>query len=354
MFQTPSSRSVAPGDRPRIGITMGDPAGVGPEVIVKALQHATVWESCMPIVIGDEGQLRRAEQVTGVTLPIEIIAAPDDVSLNRHGIFVIQTGHVPADLPLGQVSPVGGEAAYQYVVRATQLAQDGEIAAICTAPLNKEALHAAGHQYPGHTELLGHLTGRKDFAMVLVAPDLRVAHVTTHVGLKRALELATRAREEKVITIGAELLHQIGIAHPRIAVCGINPHAGEHGLFGEGEEEREITPAIEAMRAQGYDVSGPLPADTVFFRARRGEFDLVIAQYHDQGHVPVKVLGLEAGVNVTAGLPILRTSVDHGTAFDIAGTGVADERSMIEAIRLAAQLASGARAARQTPTDATR
>lgn len=343
--ESPANR-VHTADQPRVGITMGDPAGVGPEVIVKALQYDEVWEQCIPLVIGDVGQLRRAAQLVHARVDITAITSPSEVPAGGRGVYVIQTGQVPADLPLGQLSPIAGEAAYQYVVRAVELAQAGEIDAICTAPLNKEAMQSAGHMFPGHTELLGHLTGRKDFAMVLISPDLRVAHVSTHVGLKQAMALATREREVKVIEIGAELMRRIGIAHPRIAVCGLNPHAGEHGLFGEGEEEREIVPAIEHMRGQGYDVFGPLPADTVFFRARRGDFDLVIAQYHDQGHVPVKVLGLEAGVNVTAGLPILRTSVDHGTAFDIAGKGIADARSMLEAIRLAAQLAQGATAGR--------
>jgi 4-hydroxythreonine-4-phosphate dehydrogenase len=331
-------------NKPRIGITMGDPAGVGPEVIVKALQHDEVWEQCIPIVIGDEGQLRRAADFLQAPIAIVPVSSPAEVPTSKKGVFVLQTGHVSPDLPLGKVSPEAGEAAYQYIVRAVELAQAGAIDAICTAPLNKEALNSAGHQFPGHTELLGHLTGRKDFAMVLMGPDLRVAHVSTHVGLKKAIELVKQEREEKVIAIGAELLRRAGIAEPRIAVCGVNPHAGEHGLFGEGEEEREIVPAIAHMQEQGYNVSGPWPADTIFLRARHGEFDLVIAQYHDQGHGPMKVLGLETGVNVTAGLPILRTSVDHGTAFDIAGKGIADERSMLEAIRLAGQLAAGAMA----------
>jgi 4-hydroxythreonine-4-phosphate dehydrogenase len=330
-------------DRPIIGITMGDPAGIGPEVIVKALPVAGVWEKCLPIVIGDINQMRRTVAFLHSEFPVEEISPSLDIPQDRQAIFVLQVGQVPADLPLGQLSPQAGEAAYQYVVRAAELALSGKIEAICTAPLNKEALHAAGHPYPGHTELLAELTGRKDFAMVLIAPDLRVIHVSTHVGLKQAIARATREREEKVIAIGAAFLQKTGIAQPRIAVCGINPHAGEHGLFGEGEEEREIIPAVEAMRQHGYNVSGPLPPDTVFLRARRGEFDLVVAQYHDQGHIPVKVLGLEAGVNVTAGLPILRTSVDHGTAFDIAGKGIADAQSMSAAIRLAAQLAQEAR-----------
>ncbi len=326
--------------KPRIAITMGDPAGIGPEIIVKALQEASVWAVCRPIVIGDAGQLERAAGLLRTAVSVIPVASMIEAEGPERRVVVLQTGRVPADLPLGRVSAEGGEVAYQCVVRAAELARRGEVAAICTAPLNKEALQAAGHRYPGHTELLGELTGRKDFAMVLIGPDLRVAHVSTHVGLRKAIEQVAREREETVIAVAAELLRRIGIPAPRIAVCGLNPHAGEHGLFGEGEDDREIAPAVEAMRARGYDVQGPLPADTVFYRARRGDFDLVVAQYHDQGHVAMKVLGLEGGVNVTAGLPILRTSVDHGTAFDIAGKGVADHRGMVEAIRLAATLAT--------------
>ena len=330
------------GGQPRIGVTMGDPAGIGPEIIIKALQEDAVWERCLPIVIGDAGQLRRAADLLGQQIPITVVSSPSGAPVGARGVFVVQTGEAPADLPLGRVSAPAGEAAYRYVVRSVELAQAGALDAICTAPLNKEALHVAGHIYPGHTELLGELTGRKDFAMVLMGPDLRVAHVTTHVGLRKAIDMVTRERVETVIGIGAELMQRIGIATPRIAVCGLNPHAGENGLFGEGEEEREIAPAVQHMRARGIDVQGPLPADTVFFRARRGDFDLVVAQYHDQGHGPMKVLGLEAGVNVTAGLPLLRTSVDHGTAFDIAGKGVADAGSLVAAITLAARMAAEA------------
>jgi 4-hydroxythreonine-4-phosphate dehydrogenase len=222
---------------------------------------------------------------------------------------------------------------------AAHLAMEGRVAAICTAPLNKEALQAAGHKFPGHTELLAHLTGTPEVSMMLTTPKLRVLHVTTHIGLIDAIDKIEPGLVERTIARGQEALVRIGIARPRIAVCGINPHAGENGLFGRGEEESKIVPAIEACRRRGWNVDGPLPADTVFFRAQRGDFDLVIAMYHDQGHGPVKVLGLESGVNITVGLPVIRTSVDHGTAFDIAGTGVADERSMVEALRAAVELA---------------
>jgi 4-hydroxythreonine-4-phosphate dehydrogenase len=212
--------------------------------------------------------------------------------------------------------------------------------AICTAPLNKEALHAAGHKFPGHTELLAHLTGTPEVSMMLTAPNLRVIHVTTHIGLVDAVDKIEPGLVYRTVRRGYDTLRKAGIEQPRIAVCGINPHAGENGLFGRGEEEQKITPGLEQARVEGIDALGPLPADTVFFRAGRGDFDLVVAMYHDQGHGPIKVMGLEAGVNITVGLPVIRTSVDHGTAFDIAGTGRADERSMVEAMRQAAGLAA--------------
>ena len=248
--------------------------------------------------------------------------------------------HVPADLPFGQVSPVGGEAAYRFIAKAVELVQAGEAGGICTAPLSKEALHAAGHKFPGHTELLAHLTGTPEVSMMLVAPKLRVIHVTTHVGLMDAIRRIEPGLVGRVIARGRETLVKAGLAEPRIGVCGINPHAGENGLFGYGEEEEKIVPAIEVLRARGMNIEGPLPPDTLFFRAGRGDVDLVVAMYHDQGHGPVKVMGLEAGVDITVGLDVIRTSVDHGTAFDIAGMGIADERSPIEALRQGAELAT--------------
>jgi 4-hydroxythreonine-4-phosphate dehydrogenase len=214
-----------------------------------------------------------------------------------------------------------------------------EADAICTAPLNKEALHMAGHIFPGHTEMLAHLTGTKEVSMLLVAPKLRVIHVTTHIGLIDAIAAINPGLVERTIERAHATLVKAGIKNPRIGVCAINPHAGEHGLFGHGEEEEKIEPAIRQCLERGWQVEGPLPADTLFFRAARGDFDCVVAMYHDQGHGPIKVLGIEAGVNITVGLPVVRTSVDHGTAFDIAGTGKADERSMLEALRQAIDLA---------------
>jgi 4-hydroxythreonine-4-phosphate dehydrogenase len=318
---------------------MGDAAGVGPEVVVRALAQADVYRTCRPIVVGDAARLRRAVGVTGVGLDVHVVDAPENGRCTLGAIDCVDLGLIPGDLPFGELSPVAGEGAYQFVRTAAELAMAGRVQAICTAPLNKEALRAAGHRYPGHTELLAELTGTPEVSMMLAAPKLRVVHVTTHVGLLDAVERIEPGLVERTIRRGATTLRQAGIARPRIAVCGINPHAGENGLFGRGEEEQKVTPAVEATRADGLDVSGPLPADTVFFRAVRGDFDLVVAMYHDQGHGPVKVLGLDAGVNITIGLPVIRTSVDHGTAFDIAGTGKADHASMLEALRQAVELA---------------
>ncbi len=342
---------------PRIAITMGDPSGVGPEIVVKALSHPEVRGFCQPIVIGDAQRLKDAAKICGV--PAEV----DCVDLKN----------VPRDLAWGKLSAAGGDAAFQYVKLATEMALRGEVDAISTAPLNKEALHAAGHMYPGHTELLAELTGTPEVSMMLTvrgllqgspqngawAADrpatndpadagprpalcgLRVIHVTTHIGLLDAIERIEPGLVERTIARAETVLQRAGLTRRKIGVCGINPHAGENGLFGRGEEETKIAPAIAAARARGIDVEGPLPADTLFYRAARGDFDMVVAMYHDQGHGPVKVLGLEAGVNITVGLPVIRTSVDHGTAFDIAGTGKADERSLLEALRQAAALAGG-------------
>jgi len=301
---------------------MGDAAGVGPEVIAKALAHAEVAAICRPMVIGDLKRLRKAAAIVG----------------RRPEFDCIDLGGVPEDLPFGQVSRTAGEAAYRYIERAVRLAQEGAIDAICTAPISKEALNAAGHRYPGHTELLAELTGTPEVSLMLISPRLKVIHVTAHMGLIESIARIDAPLVERTLARGRELLLRATGTEPRIGVCGVNPHAGEGGLFGRGEEETKIAPAIAAARARGWKVDGPLPADSLFYLAARGDYELVVAMYHDQGHGPVKALGLEYGVNVTAGLPIVRTSVDHGTAFDIAGTGKADERSMLEALRQAAAL----------------
>jgi 4-hydroxythreonine-4-phosphate dehydrogenase len=327
--------------KPIIAITMGDAAGVGPEIILKSLAHAEVHALCCPLVIGDARRLGAAAQITGVRLGVHRVSVSNlaEAAFGPDAIECIDLELIPADLAWGKLSREAGEGAYRYLEVAARLAMEGKVAAICTAPLNKEALHAAGHKFPGHTELLAHLTGTSEVSMMLSTPKMKVLHVTTHIGLIDAIARIEPGLVQRTIARGHEALQRTGVPEPRIGVCGINPHAGENGLFGHGEEEEKIMPAIAACHRMGWNVEGPLPADTLFYRAQRGDFDLVIAMYHDQGHGPVKVLGLELGVNITIGLPVVRTSVDHGTAFDIAGTGKADERSMMEAIRQAVQLA---------------
>ncbi|GGM02407.1 4-hydroxythreonine-4-phosphate dehydrogenase PdxA [Nakamurella endophytica] len=325
--------------RPTIAVTMGDAAGVGPEVVVQSLLDPAVAGLADLLVIGDAGRLRLAADLLGVDADIRAVASPAEAQYLPGRIAVVDLGLIPDDLPFGRLSPVAGDAAYQYVRVAGELAITGRVQAICTAPLNKEALHAAGHRYPGHTELLAALTGTEEVSMMLSTPKVKVIHVTTHIGLIDAIARIDPPLVERTVRRGHRAMVDAGIPCPRIAVCAINPHAGENGLFGRGEEAEKIVPAITVLQADGIDARGPVPADTAFFLAGRGDYDLVVAMYHDQGHGPVKVLGLEAGVNITVGLPVIRTSVDHGTAFDIAGKGIADPGSMKEALRQAVQLA---------------
>ena len=334
---------------PRIGITMGDPAGVGPEITAKALARPEVAGSCRAVVIGSGDALAAAMALVQSPLRLHRVAAVAECRFAPGTLECLDLANVDmASLPRGAVSLEAGRAAYAYIERAVRLCQAGEIDGMVTAPINKEALAAAGHPHTGHTEILAQLSGTKDFAMLLMGKELRVIHVTTHVALRRVPELCTRDRVGRVIRLAQETMNFLGVARPRIAVCGLNPHAGEDGLFGD-EEQREIGPAVEAARRGGLDVHGPLPADTLFSRARGGEFDIVVAMYHDQGHVPVKTLGFTfdqssgvwtglSGVNVTVGLPFLRVSVDHGTAFDRAWKGMANPESMIEAIDVAVSM----------------
>ncbi|MCD2109429.1 4-hydroxythreonine-4-phosphate dehydrogenase PdxA [Rhodococcus erythropolis] len=325
---------------PLIAVTMGDGAGVGPEVIVPALLDDETRKRCRPVVVGDAKRLRLAAEVLGIDVDVVDVEEIKDAEFIDGRINVIDLDLLPEDLAWGELSAVAGDAAYQYIRVASELAVRGEVHSICTAPLNKEALHAAGHIFPGHTELLAHLTGTEEVSMMLSTPKLKVIHVTTHIGLLDAVARIEPGLVERTIRRGHEALVRTGNPSPKIGVCGINPHAGENGLFGYGEEEQKIIPAVELLKAEGIDVHGPLPADTAFFLAGRGDYDLIVAMYHDQGHGPVKVLGIEAGVNITVGLPVIRTSVDHGTAFDIAGKGIAEAGSMVEALRQAAELAT--------------
>ncbi len=324
--------------RPLLAITMGDPAGVGPEVVAQALDRADVREVCRPLVVGDARCMEDATRVVGTRRSVRAVRAPSEMETDD-SLEVLDLANLDvAKTVRGQVSPEAGRAAYEYVRHAVQLALSGETVGVVTAPINKEALHAAGLPYAGHTEILAEQCGAKGVAMLLVSGQLRVSHVSTHVSLRRAVGQVTVERILRVAHLTHAALERMGLAAPRIAVAGLNPHAGERGLFGN-EEQDVITPAVETAQALGCDVVGPYSPDSVFLRASQGEFDAVIAMYHDQGHIPVKLLGFHEGVNVTLGLPIVRTSVDHGTAFDIAGMGRADERSMVAALRLAAQMA---------------
>lgn len=327
--------------KPIVGITMGDGAGVGPEIILKSLRNPEIYAICRPVIIGDSKILNRAKSFVHSDLKVETVTEDQiqGLSFEFGTVYCLDLDLLSEDLPIGQVSAAAGHAAFEYLAKAIDLAKKQEIDAICTAPLNKEALHKGGHSYPGHTEILADLTNTSEFSMMLSAPNLKVIHVTTHVGIIDAVKMINPERVYRVIQLAHDTLVKSGIEHPRIAVCGINPHAGENGLFGYGEEEEKVIPAVNRAKAEGIDVVGPLPADTLFFRTVRGDFDIVVAMYHDQGHGPVKVLGLDAGVNITVGLPIIRTSVDHGTAFDIAGKGIVEEKSMTEAIRQAVELA---------------
>lgn len=326
--------------RPLLALTLGDPAGIGPEVVVKALQHTHVYQQCRPLVVGDRRMLAQAATwVQATALGFDVVQTPDQGAYTPGVITVLDLGNAdPAHITPGQVSAAAGRAAVEYVFRACDLAMAGEVDAIVTAPLNKEAMNQAGFHYAGHTELLAERTGAARVSMLLTGPKLRVVHVSTHVSLAEAIRRVTPARVEEVIDLAQRSCQALGIDEPRIAVAGLNPHASEGGLFGN-EEEIAIAPAVAAARARGLNVSDALPPDTVFLRAVKGEFDIVVAMYHDQGHIPMKLLAFDSGVNVSMGLPIIRTSVDHGTAFDIAGMGKASEESMVAAIDVAVQMA---------------
>ena len=323
---------------PLIAVTMGDPAGIGPEIIVRTFADPEFRDENRAIVVGDATILERAARLLESPLRVNVVEEPEDAAFEEGSVDVLAVSELPDDLPFGELDERAGDAAYRYVERATELASAGRVAVVATAPLNKEAMHMAGHKYPGHTEILADLTGTKDYAMMLVTDELKVIHVSTHVALREAIERAQPERELAVIRLAHESLRKLGVESPRVAVAGINPHAGENGLFGT-EDSENIAPAIAAAVDEGIDASGPWAPDTVMMRARQGYFDIVVVQYHDQGHIPIKLMGFDTGVNVTVGLPFFRTSVDHGTAFDIAGTGKAEPESLRAALDLARTLA---------------
>ncbi|MEM2905148.1 MAG: 4-hydroxythreonine-4-phosphate dehydrogenase PdxA [Candidatus Bathyarchaeia archaeon] len=338
--------------RPVIAVTMGDPAGIGPEITVKALSLPELYDICKPLVVGDVSALLEGLAVAKLSLALRPVKSPSE-GLFAHGtIDVLDLANVNvAELKMGQPQAMAGRASVEYIETAVRLAQRGEVDAIVTGPISKEAVNMAGYEYPGHTEMLADFTGTRDFAMMLVAGNLRVIHVTTHVAYRQVPGLITRERVLKTIRLAYDTLRDLGFEKPRVAVAGLNPHRGEGGLFGR-EEIEQITPAVEEAQKMGIDVTGPLPPDTVFVRARGGAFDIVVAMYHDQGHIPIKMAGLQwdqtvgrwtavGGVNVSVGLPIIRTSVDHGTAYGKAGRreGTANPQSLVEAVKLAVQLA---------------
>ena len=331
--------------KPLLAITMGDPAGTGPEIVAKALAEPQVRAACRPLVIGDADTMREALEITGAPGEVRAIGDVSEAGFDPALIEVLDLDNVDlGSLERGRVSRMAGQAAYEYVERATTLAMAGTVDAIVTSAINKEALNLAGHHYDGHTGLLSALTETPKVTMMLVAGKLRIAHVSTHVSLREALERVRPERILDVLHLADVGIRGLGVEKPRIAVSGLNPHAGEGGLFGD-EEIRYIQPAIAEAVKRGLDVTGPYPGDTVFFRTLQGEFDGAIAMYHDQGHVAAKMLGIWHGVNVTLGLPIIRTSVEHGTSFDKAGTGTADPRSMNGALRLASTMALSRKAA---------
>lgn len=334
-----------------IGITMGDPASIGPEITVKALANRYVYEACNPVVIGDANVMEAATKIVGrEDIKIRAIDAVSEAKYEFGTIDVLDMKLVDIDkLERGKVSVMAGDAAFQYVKRVIELANAGEIDGTVTNAFNKEAVNLAGHHYSGHTEIYAEMTGTKKYTMLLAHENLRVVHVSTHCSLRDACDRVKKDRVLEVIRIANQACLDLGIEKPRVGVAGLNPHSGENGLFGR-EEIEEIIPAIEAARSEGITVDGPVPPDTIFSKARGGWYDIVVAMYHDQGHIPLKVIGFVynqaekkwdavAGVNITLGLPIVRASVDHGTAFDQAGLGVANELSLMNAIDYGIRLA---------------
>ena len=326
--------------KPILGITMGDPASIGPEITVKALSDLAIYEKCSPIIIGDAAVMEAAVGIVGKNVKINAVSDVKEAKFEFGTIDVYDMKLVDMDkLERGVVSAMAGNAAFQYVD------------ATVTNALNKEAMNLAGHHYSGHTEIYAEYTGTKKYTMMLAHENLRVVHVSTHVSLREACDRVKKDRVLEVIRIADQACKELGIKEPKIGVAGLNPHSGENGMFGR-EEIEEITPAIEAAKGEGIIVDGPVPPDTVFSKARGGWYDIVVAMYHDQGHIPLKVVGFVynqaeqkwdavAGVNITLGLPIIRASVDHGTAFDQAGKGVANELSLINAMDYAIRMSEG-------------
>jgi 4-hydroxythreonine-4-phosphate dehydrogenase len=333
--------------KPIIGISMGDPAGIGPEVIVKALLKRSVYAQCKPVVFGDACVIKQAIDFLSSTLKVNAIFNIRDAKSKYGTIDVFDLANFDQKIEYGVVSANAGRAAFESIVKVIELAKIGEVDATVTAPINKEAINLAGFHFSGHTEIYAQYTDTKKYAMLLVHNNLRVIHVSTHVSLREACDLAKKDRIIEVFKLLYDACRNFGIAEPRIAVAGLNPHSGDNGLFG-WEEEREIIPAIKELQREGLHVIGPVPPDTLFSKAIGGMYDGCVAMYHDQGHIPFKVVGFNwnkskktldvEGVNITLGLPIIRVSVDHGTAFEIAGKGIASEKAMLTSIDYAAKM----------------
>jgi 4-phospho-D-threonate 3-dehydrogenase / 4-phospho-D-erythronate 3-dehydrogenase len=332
---------------PRIAITMGDPAGIGPEICLRLLADARANEFCVPILFGDASILTRVAQRLNLPFPQSVISLEQwpraAQTVSGPTVLDIRAIEESELVRSGEVSAATGRAAFTYIERSIESALAGQVDAVTTAPLHKEALRAAGVAFPGHTEIYAQRTGASRACMMLTCPQITCSFVTVHVGYRDVPGLLSVARVLDVIELTAEFVRQTCSRNPKLVVCGLNPHAGEHGIFGEREEERFILPAIDAARSAGMSIEGPLPPDTAFLPARRQSTDAFICMYHDQGHIPLKMLAFDEAVNVTLGLPIIRTSVDHGTALDIAWQGRANPNSLFEAVRLAADLATAKR-----------
>jgi 4-phospho-D-threonate 3-dehydrogenase / 4-phospho-D-erythronate 3-dehydrogenase len=333
--------------KPIIGISMGDPAGIGPEIIVKALLKRSVYAQCKPVVVGDAGVIKQAVDFLNVSLKVNAISRIGDAKCKYGTIDVFDLANFQQKVAYGVVSAEAGRAAFESIVKVIELAKSGEVDATVTAPINKEAINLAGFHFSGHTEIYAHYTDTKKYAMLLVHNNLRVIHVSTHVSLREACDRVQKARIIEVTRLLHDACRGFGIAEPKIAVAGLNPHSGDNGLFG-WEEEKEIIPAIKELQNEGLNVAGPIPPDTLFSKAIGGMYDGCVAMYHDQGHIPFKVVGFNwnkskktldvEGVNITLGLPIIRVSVDHGTAFEIAGKGIASEKAMLTSIDYAIKM----------------
>lgn len=329
-------------DRPILGLTMGDPAGIGPEICLRALKEAKVLEHCTPVLFGDAAVLKRAAPAVGLPADFRVAAVSEldgFVDVSEPIVFDCATIDAATVNP-GAISAASGKAAYLYIEHAIKAALAGHIDGVVTAPIHKESLHLSGVKFPGHTEIFTALTGAKRSCMMLHSDKLTVSMATTHIGYYEVPKKLSSDRVLNVIELTAQAMKQILQREPRLGVCGLNPHAGEHGLFGNREEESFVEPAVKTARERGIQVEGPLVPDAAFTSAQRKKFDAIVTLYHDQGHIPFKMLAFDTGVNITLGLPIVRTSVDHGTAFDIAWQGKADPTSLFSAIKVAAELAA--------------